>query len=117
MERLIAMAARRLAVDPVELRRRNLVRNEEFPYRTASGIVWDRSGFQENLTASCAAIDYAKLREAQAKARADGRLFGIGIASYAELTGIGSPLSAAPAEPTHPWPQSPQLPSCSYTPA
>jgi carbon-monoxide dehydrogenase large subunit len=44
-ERLIDMAARRLGTDPAELRLRNLIRADEFPYRVASGIVWDRSGF------------------------------------------------------------------------
>lgn len=99
MERLIDMAARRIGLDPVELRRRNLVRADEFPYRTAPGIVWDHSGFHENLDAAGAAIDYPKLREEQARARAAGRLFGIGVASYAELTGIGSRISAAPGMP------------------
>ena len=47
MERLIDMAARRLEIDPIELRLRNLVQAEDFPYRTASGIVWDRSAFVE----------------------------------------------------------------------
>ena len=99
MERLIDMAARRLAIDPVELRCSNLIQTEEFPYKVASGIVWDRSGFVETLTRACAAIGYAKLREEQAKARAEGRLVGIGIATYAELTGIGSRISAAPGMP------------------
>jgi carbon-monoxide dehydrogenase large subunit len=99
MERLIDMAARRLALDPVELRRRNLIREEEFPYRIASGIVWDRSAFIETLDSACVAIDYPKLRQEQASARAAGRLYGIGIATYAELTGIGSRISAAPGMP------------------
>ncbi|MBV9584553.1 MAG: xanthine dehydrogenase family protein [Alphaproteobacteria bacterium] len=99
MERLIDMGARRLEIDPAELRLRNLVRVEEFPYRTAPGIVWDRSAFVESLTSACDAIDYKKLRDAQSEARAAGRLFGIGIATYAELTGIGSRISAAPGMP------------------
>ena len=99
MERLIDMAARRLALDPVELRARNLIREEEFPYRTASGIVWDRSGFRETLDAACTAIGYGELRQRQKQARAEGRIYGIGIASYAELTGIGSRISAAPGMP------------------
>jgi carbon-monoxide dehydrogenase large subunit len=98
-ERLIDMAARKLGLDPVEMRRRNLVRPGEFPYRAASGIVWDRSGFVECLDGACAAIDYPALRAAQAEARAEGRLYGIGVASYAELTGIGSRISAAPGMP------------------
>ena len=81
MERLIDMAARRLLLDPVELRRRNPVQPDEFPYRTASGIVWDRSGFCETLTAACAAIGYDRLRERQALLRAQGRYYGIGIAT------------------------------------
>jgi carbon-monoxide dehydrogenase large subunit len=99
MERLIDMAARRLNVDPVDLRRKNLVGESEFPYKVASGIVWDRSAFQENLEAVCRAIDYPALRERQRAMRQDGRWFGIGIASYAELTGIGSRISAAPGMP------------------
>ena len=99
MERLIDMAARRLGLDPVELRLRNLVRAGEFPYRVASGLVWDSSGFTECLESACAAIGYPKLREVQKRARAEGRLFGIGVASYAELTGIGSRISAAPGMP------------------
>jgi aerobic carbon-monoxide dehydrogenase large subunit len=99
MERLIDLAARRLGLDPVELRRRNLVREDEFPYRVASGIVWDRSAFLETLESACAAIGYGELRAEQAAARAAGRLYGIGVASYAELTGIGSRISAAPGMP------------------
>ena len=99
MERLIDMAARRLSLDPVELRRRNLVKADEFPYRTASGIVWDRSGFRETLDTACAAIGYERLRERQGFLRAQGRYYGIGIATYAELTGIGSRISAAPGMP------------------
>jgi aerobic carbon-monoxide dehydrogenase large subunit len=99
VERLIDMAARRLAIDPAELRLRNLIRAEEFPYKVASGIVWDRSGFVETMTSACAAIGYATLRQEQAKARAEGRLVGIGVATYAELTGIGSRISAAPGMP------------------
>jgi carbon-monoxide dehydrogenase large subunit len=99
MERLIDMAARRLGRDPADLRRANLVREAEFPYKVASGIVWDRSAFVESLDAACAAVDYPALRARQHAARAAGRLVGIGIASYAELTGIGSRISAAPGMP------------------
>jgi CO/xanthine dehydrogenase Mo-binding subunit len=53
----------------------------------------------ESLTSASAAICYARLREEQTKARAEGRLVGIGIATYAELTGIGSRISAAPGMP------------------
>jgi aerobic carbon-monoxide dehydrogenase large subunit len=99
MERLVDMAARRLAIDPAELRRRNLVGAAEFPYRVASGIVWDRAAFGEGLARACAEIGYDRLRQAQVEARAEGRFFGVGIATYGELTGIGSRISAAPGMP------------------
>ena len=99
MERLMDMAAQRLALDPREIRLRNFVLPQEFPYKTASGIVWDRSGFTECLENACAAFDYEGQRVAQAAARAAGRWVGIGIASYAELTGIGSRISASPGMP------------------
>ncbi|MCL8382902.1 MULTISPECIES: xanthine dehydrogenase family protein molybdopterin-binding subunit [Xanthobacter] len=99
MERLIEMAARKLGMDPVEIRRRNLVRAEEFPYRTGSGIIWDRSAFQECLEGACDLADYPALLRARDAARAEGRWVGIGLASYAELTGIGSRIAVAPGMP------------------
>jgi carbon-monoxide dehydrogenase large subunit len=98
-ERLMSMAAARLGLDPKEIRLRNFVRAADFPYRIGSGIVWDRSGFAECLSAACDRIDYDALRRRQAQVRADGNYFGIGIASYAELTGIGSRISVAPGMP------------------
>ena len=99
MERLIDLGARAAGIDPVEMRRRNLVMPEEFPYKTGSGIVWDRSGFIESLDAIVAHIGYDDLRAEQARMRAAGRLVGLGIASYAELTGIGSRIAVAPGMP------------------
>ena len=99
MERLIDMAAKRLGLDPAEIRALNLVRDDEFPYKSGSGIVWDRSGFQECLKAALDRFGYPQRRAEQAAARGTGKLVGIGIASYAELTGIGSRISAAPGMP------------------
>ncbi|MFT5390765.1 MAG: carbon-monoxide dehydrogenase large subunit [Gammaproteobacteria bacterium] len=99
MERLIDMAAARLKMDPVALRARNLVDDAQFPYRAASGLVWDRAGFKTCLQSAADRFGYARLREEQQRARAQGRWLGIGVASYAELTGIGSRISAAPGMP------------------
>ncbi len=90
---------RALGIDPLEIRRRNLVRAEEFPYQIASGIIWDKSGFVECLEAAAQAGGYEALRQQQSEARAEGRYFGIGLASYAELTGIGSRIAVAPGMP------------------
>jgi carbon-monoxide dehydrogenase large subunit len=99
MERLVDMAARKLRMDPAEIRRRNLITGPEFPYRTASGIIWDRSAFQECLAGACGHLDYPALLKERDAARAAGRWVGIGFASYAELTGIGSRISVAPGMP------------------
>jgi carbon-monoxide dehydrogenase large subunit len=98
-ERLMDLGASALGIDPLEIRRRNLVRAEEFPYRIASGIIWDKTGFVECLDAAAEAAGYERLRKEQAEARQQGRLFGIGIATYAELTGIGSRIAVAPGMP------------------
>jgi carbon-monoxide dehydrogenase large subunit len=99
MERLMDMAAAKIGIDAKEIRLRNLVPTAELPYKVASGIVWDKSGFQECLNMACDAIGYDTLRARQEEARAAGRWTGIGIACYAELTGIGSRISVAPGMP------------------
>jgi carbon-monoxide dehydrogenase large subunit len=99
MERLVDMAAAKLKLDPKELRARNLVRAEEFPYKVASGIVWDRSGFVECLDAACKRDRLRRAARATEGSARGGQWFGIGIASYAELTGIGSRISVAPGMP------------------
>ncbi len=101
MERLVDMAAAKLSLDPLEMRRRNMVRAEEFPYKSASGIVWDRAGFMECLDGVAEAADYGALRQQQAELRTKGRWVGIGLASYAELTGLGSRISVAPGMPVN----------------
>lgn len=99
LERLVDKAAARLGMDPAEIRRRNLVRPDEFPHRIGSGIIWNRSGFIECLEAAVDTVDYAGFRKRQVAARKDGRWIGQGIGTYAELTGIGSRIAVAPGMP------------------
>ena len=100
-ERLMDMAAVKLGMDPGALRRQNLVAEGEFPYKAASGLVWDRSSFIGGLDRARETIGYDVLRAEQETARAAGRWVGIGIASYAELTGLGSRISVAPGMPVN----------------
>ncbi len=99
MERLVDLAARAAGIDPVEMRRRNLVQPHEFPYRTGSGLVWDRVGFIESLDAVTDSIGYDDLRAEQLKMREAGRKVGLGVVCYAELGGIGSRIAVAPGMP------------------
>ncbi len=96
MEALLDRAARRLGIDPLEIRRRNLLRPDDFPYRSPSGIVWDSGAFGECLDRACAAAAYPTLRAEQARGRAAGRRLGIGLSAYVELTGVGSAIPVSP---------------------
>jgi carbon-monoxide dehydrogenase large subunit len=99
MERLMDQAARRLGLDPTELRLRNFIREEDFPYRSPSGIVWDRSSFAGCLLRARDALGYEQALADRARARTEGRWVGIGFASYVELTGIGSAIPVSPGMP------------------
>jgi carbon-monoxide dehydrogenase large subunit len=89
MERLMDMGARRLGLDPAEIRRRNFVPADAFPYRSAGGYELDSGRYAEGLELVLRASRYRDLRERQARERAEGRLIGIGIACYVEFTGMG----------------------------
>ena len=84
LERTMAIAARRLGLDPAELARRNLVRVDEMPYRTPSGSLYDSGDYAACLDKALELADYDALRHRVDKARADGRLAGIGLACIVE---------------------------------
>jgi carbon-monoxide dehydrogenase large subunit len=93
MERLMDCAAARFGLDPVEIRRRNLVRS--FPYRTATGLTYDEGSYRQALELAAERIDYDGFRERQRTARVEGRYLGIGFAVFNERTGYGTPAFAA----------------------
>ena len=93
MERLMDIAATRFAIDPVEIRRRNLVRR--FPHRTASGLLLDEGSYLEAMEDAVRLIDVDAFRRRQALARASGRHLGIGFSVFAERSGYGTPAFAA----------------------
>jgi aerobic carbon-monoxide dehydrogenase large subunit len=96
MERVMDMAARSLGLDPVEIRRRNLVMPEDLPYKSATKLVHDSEAYPVCLDKVLEAIDYDSLREQQKELRKEGRFIGIGLACYNELTGLGKKASAGP---------------------
>jgi carbon-monoxide dehydrogenase large subunit len=89
-ESMVELIARDLGLDPAEVRRRNLVRPDEFPYTSAAGNVYDSGSYLQALERLLEAAGYAELRRAQAGARAAGRAVGIGLACFIELTGPGA---------------------------
>ena len=84
LERTLEIAAKRLDVDPAELRRRNLVRPADFPYRTPSGGLYDSGDYEACLDDALELAGYKARRDEQAAARAEGRLVGIGVACVVE---------------------------------
>jgi 2-furoyl-CoA dehydrogenase large subunit len=79
IERLMDEAAVRLAIDPAELRRKNLIPGAAMPYTTPTGGIYDAGDYPATFDKLIEMADYAKLRDEQAHARAEGRLFGIGV--------------------------------------
>ncbi|WP_049902569.1 xanthine dehydrogenase family protein molybdopterin-binding subunit [Halococcus agarilyticus] len=88
-ERLMDVAARELGLDPVELRRRNLLPSDAFPYETPVGAVYDSGDYGRAFDKALAAVDYDDHRGGEANRREDGRYVGVGISCYVESTGSG----------------------------
>ena len=86
-ERLLDEAALEIGMDPVELRRRNLITPEEQPYKTVTGAVLEDATAMAALDTVLAALDYPALRARQRAARQEGRYLGIGIAGHCEHNG------------------------------
>ena len=89
IERLMDTAARALRLDPAEIRRRNFIPAESFPFRTATGQVYDSGNYALALERALAAADYTGLRREQARRRERGEIVGIGLASYVEPCALG----------------------------
>ncbi|HEY7821940.1 MAG TPA: molybdopterin cofactor-binding domain-containing protein, partial [Acidimicrobiia bacterium] len=87
VETIVDVAARELDMDPVELRRKNLIQPDEFPYQTPVALEYDSGDYPKLFDKIEELSEYKKLREEQEKARAEGRLVGIGFASCIEASG------------------------------
>jgi carbon-monoxide dehydrogenase large subunit len=93
IERLMDKAAAAFDLDPVEIRRRNLV--DTFPYTSATGLVFDEASYVETMQAAAAAVGVPAFRARQARAREQGRYLGLGFSTFSERTGYGTPAFAA----------------------
>ncbi|MGE0667654.1 MAG: xanthine dehydrogenase family protein molybdopterin-binding subunit [Sphingomonadales bacterium] len=88
LERIVETAARELGIDPAELRRRNMVPKDAFPYATPVALVYDTGDYQACLDKALALADYAGFPARKAEAKARGRLRGIGLSCYIEACGL-----------------------------
>jgi carbon-monoxide dehydrogenase large subunit len=89
VERLVDCLARELGMDPVEVRLRNLLRPDQFPYESKTGWVYDSGDYERALRKALELAGYEDLRREQAERRARGELMGIGVGFFTEAVGAG----------------------------
>ncbi len=89
IERLVDLFAREIGMDPVEVRRRNFIPKDRFPYTTATGLTYDSGDYEAALDRALELADYQGFRRRQEQARREGRYLGVGVVSYIEICGLG----------------------------
>ena len=89
IERMVDVLAQELKMDPAELRFKNFIPPEKFPYKSALGWEYDSGNYPAALKKAMERIGYAELRKEQAEKRKRGELMGIGISSFTEIVGAG----------------------------
>ena len=88
-EQMMDAVAREIGMDPIELRRRNIVHQEDLPYTLASGLVFDIVTPSENLEQAAEMLDWQAFRAEQAAAQAEGRYLGVGLSVCVEPSAVG----------------------------
>jgi aerobic carbon-monoxide dehydrogenase large subunit len=90
IERLVQNAAYELDIDPAAIRFKNFIKPEQFPYKSATGFVYDSGDYPRALELALEKLGYNQLREEQKNLRKEGKLLGIGLASFTEVVGAGN---------------------------
>jgi carbon-monoxide dehydrogenase large subunit len=88
IERLVDLGARQLGVDPAELRRRNFIPADQFPYLTPVALQYDSGNYEPALDRALAMVDYENFRVEQERLRKQGRYVGVGLSCYIEACGL-----------------------------
>jgi aerobic carbon-monoxide dehydrogenase large subunit len=89
IERAVDVLAQELKMDPIELRRKNFIAKDKFPYKSKLGWTYDSGDYQANLDKALEFIDYKALRKEQEEKRKKGEFMGIGISTFVEIVGAG----------------------------
>jgi carbon-monoxide dehydrogenase large subunit len=89
IERLVQNAAYEVGLDPADFRKKNFIQKDQFPYQTPTGLLYDSGDYEAAMDLALEKIGYAELRKEQEAKRAEGVLWGIGLASFTEAVGAG----------------------------
>jgi aerobic carbon-monoxide dehydrogenase large subunit len=96
MERMADLLAGELGMDPVDVRRKNFIPADAFPYTTAGTLTYDSGNYQGTLDKALEMVDYSGFRQQQQQLRQQGRYQGLGLSTYVEVCGIApSPAAGA----------------------
>jgi carbon-monoxide dehydrogenase large subunit len=96
IERMVDLLAAELKMDPAELRLKNFIGDDEFPFATGTGLMYDSGTYSAILNKALDIVDYSSVRDEQREGRRNGRLIGIGMATYGEICAFGpSPYTFA----------------------
>lgn len=88
-ERVMDLVARELGIDPAEIRRKNFIRKEDFPYTNLFGLTYDSGDYEKTLDTALKLARYREFRQEQAEKRKQGKYLGIGLSTYIEICGFG----------------------------
>src|SRR5436190_6166363 len=88
VERMVDLAAQELGTDPLELRRKNFIPKDKFPYQTPVAVMYDSGNYEAALVKALETFDYRAFRKEQEQARKQGRYLGVGFSTYVEACGL-----------------------------
>lgn len=89
IERMVDLFADKINMDPLEMRQKNLLKKDEFPYDNALGLQYDSGNYEGSLAKALDMVDYDAFRQKQAALRKEGRYVGLGLSTYVEICGLG----------------------------
>ena len=89
IERIVDLVAAKLNMDPSEVRRKNFIAPDKFPYTTAAGLSYDSGNYGPALDRALAMAEYSRLRDEQRRGPRNGKHLGIGLSTYVEICGLG----------------------------
>jgi carbon-monoxide dehydrogenase large subunit len=97
VERIVDKVANEIGMDPAEIRLKNFIQPDEFPYTSHFGLTYDSGNYEGSLRKAMELIGYEAFRQEQAAARQQGRYLGLGLSTWIEICGFGPSAATAPA--------------------